>query len=82
MTTEQIVHPKTLLVMLERAQAQVAELTTDRDKWHGLALSHAEHHKWLIEMSRRQRAELRIAIAQRDRALGIPFEETYDEDEW
>jgi hypothetical protein len=89
MTTEQIIHPKTLLVMLEQAQAQVAELkaqvaelTADRDKWHNLTLSHNEHRKWLLEMHRRTDTKLRIAIAQRDRAQGVPFEETEDEDEW
>lgn len=89
MTTEQIAYPKALLAMLEQAQAQVAELTAqvaeltaDRDKWHNLTLSHAEHHKWLIKMHRRTSMQLRIAIAQRDRAQGVPLEETEDEDEW
>jgi hypothetical protein len=89
MTTEQIIHPKTVLVMLEQAQAQVAELkaqvaelTADRDKWYNLTLSHNEHRKWLLEMHRRTDTKLRIAIAQRDRAQGVPFEETEDEDEW
>ena len=45
MTTEQITHPKTLLVMLEQSQAQVKELTELLAVWRKIAddLVYTEH---------------------------------------
>ena len=48
MTTEQITHPKTLLVMLEQSQAQVAELTELLAVWRKIAddLVYTEHDEY------------------------------------
>ena len=48
MTTEQITHPKTLLVMLEQSQAQVKELTELLAVWRKIAddLVYTEHDEY------------------------------------
>ena len=48
MTTEQIAHPKTLLVMLEQSQAKVKELTELLAIWRKIAddLVYTEHDEY------------------------------------